>query len=868
MLEEMFPKYNLTPNSKTHLLILAHFAMGWKLRSKESLEVYLGLLHDANTQRNKTDLDQIAAEIRPSGEAAPLISFHNGLMHEYFKAGEHSTVLELFKAVESHSVISVNALTYPYAVDSLFVLDQHEVAMMMLESLAQSNLPDKDMAFSRIGNFLLRFQRDIKSSEKLLLLWQQTQTDATEPSPLLTSFAFGVCCANDDIHEAQSRWDEIVLDRVLSPHLLSDFTAALMRHRNYHSVMTVYDEIKRRNLEIPSDVQHRLISAFAWAGRLDKLREIVDYTSLTSSMDDHTLSTVINAHVIAGEYDRGLELFNASKARSVPNHVVYAVAIKLCGNARKKEELKQIYDDMSSNLKHVITVRELNVALHAFAQCKEIERAFGVCDDIMKLGHTPDAITLNILMDAAADHGSHERVRQLFELGRGLHNAHLYNTYLHVCSALNDPTTALAVFAQMKADAVVPDEFTYCTMLDVCAKAKEKYTDTAWIIWNEMLEQGVKPNVQVYTAMLICCANATQLQNVEQLFDMMMDSKVQLSRDVFYGCLKLAKRLRAPTFARHILAKMEGCGYALDLLSLTLLMSVYCKVREIETVFEIFNQIRTLGFEPNVFTMNILIEACRVTRDPAKALYVFHMIENMGLKPDSLSHDALIGVFCMARNLPLMETWFNAANAKNIPLDSNTYNRVIETYGRCTEVEKALDVYDMMKKRGLSISTATWNTLIGAYAHSGRFDEAMGMYKKMWIQGMTPDARTFSALVSACRKTHQHSRIIEVYTEMQTRDVQPNEGLYFNVVEGLLEAGDSETAVTLAQEMSSQLKITDMTPLSIRSHFEKLQETVQKIPQSMNADEQNDNDDDDEQNSNEPEHSDVLGADENETFKT
>jgi len=62
----------------------------------------------------------------------------------------------------------------------------------------------------------------------------------------------------------------------------------------------------------------------------------------------------------------------------------------------------------------------------------------------------------------------------------------------------------------MRADGVAPDAYCYCALMDVCADAG-RFEETA-SLWDEMIQEGVRPDAVVAAAALDACVRGRQPQ--------------------------------------------------------------------------------------------------------------------------------------------------------------------------------------------------------------------------------------------------------------------------------------------------------------------------------------------------------------------
>merc|ERR1719473_653609 len=140
--------------------------------------------------------------------------------------------------------------------------------------------------------------------------------------------------------------------------------------------------------------------------------------------------------------------------------------------------------------------------------------------DMRSAGTAPDKITYSTLMKGHCFSGDVDAafvvLKEMREDGKFTPDEILYNSLLDGCAKEHRLQEALDLFAQMRAEAVRPSNFTLCTLIKLLGRARR--LPQAFGILDELCGAGgLRPNVQVYTCLMTACMDNGQLDKALQL---------------------------------------------------------------------------------------------------------------------------------------------------------------------------------------------------------------------------------------------------------------------------------------------------------------------------------------------------------------
>lgn len=142
--------------------------------------------------------------------------------------------------------------------------------------------------------------------------------------------------------------------------------------------------------------------------------------------------------------------------------------------------------------------------------------------------------------------------------------------------------------------------------------------------------------------------------------------------------------------------------------------------------------------------------------------------------------------------------------------NSRTWSAVVRACCVAGELERGREVLEkLLKKRGHRhhVSVHLYTILIDAYGKAGELDVAFELLADMSQRGFVPNAHTFSSVIHSCGRAGATDVMMEVFTAMQRAGVKPNEVTYSSIIyySGRtgkdLEAFEKSNGQTLAELM-------------------------------------------------------------------
>jgi pentatricopeptide repeat protein len=243
------------------------------------------------------------------------------------------------------------------------------------------------------------------------------------------------------------------------------------------------------------------------------------------------------------------------------NNIIFSTLLKGFAMTKQVERLFAVYEEMKERgvLRNTVTY---NTMLDACARCGCMGKAPALMADMRSAGTAPDKITYSTLMKGHCFSGDVDAafvvLKEMREDGKFTPDEILYNSLLDGCAKEHRLQEALDLFAQMRAEAVRPSNFTLCTLIKLLGRARR--LPQAFGILEELCRDGgLRPNIQVYTCLMTACLDNGQLDKALQLQNEVIESGCEPDAKMYNALVRGC--LRAGSVAKAV--EVVRCSYRL-----------------------------------------------------------------------------------------------------------------------------------------------------------------------------------------------------------------------------------------------------------------------------------------------------------------
>eukprot|EP01018_Ginkgo_biloba_P019015 Gb_21714 [translate_table: standard] len=352
---------------------------------------------------------------------------------------------------------------------------------------------------------------------------------------------------------------------------------------------------------------------------------------------------------------------------------------------------------------------------------------------------------------------------------------------------------ALVLFFQMQQSGIRPDQFTFATVLPICANLAA--LDCGKVIHEDIIRTGFHSDVFVGSAIVNMYVKCGCIENARQVFDKMPERDVVLWTAMIAGyaqngvvdeAMKLFQKMperNVVSWNAMITAYAQNghIGEALklfekmperDVFSWNAMIVGYAQDGLVNEALKCFHKMP----EKNAVSWNAMITGCIQNGYFEEALNLFREMQMTDVKINSVT---LASILPACANLAVLEYGKEVhedAIRNGFQSDIVLGNALVDMYIECGSIDDARGVFDNMPERNvvswnamtthsqtehfddaLKLSqkmpqqnVVSWSMMIAGYAQSGHSNEALKLFRQMQLAGVNPNSVTFASVLPAC----------------------------------------------------------------------------------------------------------------------
>jgi len=262
-----------------------------------------------------------------------------------------------------------------------------------------------------------------------------------------------------------------------------------------------------------------------------------------------TLGCMIDALVMNGAVDSAWTLVNEiweqESQRPLLNTVIYSTILKGFAINRRLDKVIAVYDEMQARSISGNTIT-YNTLLNALVRCGDLRRLPQLLEDMRGASPPvePDMITYSTIMKGYCSSGDLnkglELLRDMESSGKFAPDEVMYNSLLEGCAKEQRLDDALTLLEKMKAAGVSQSNYTLSIMIKLLGRARQ--LAKAFEMLQTAKENGVRPNIQVYTCLMQACFHNRQTKKALGVHDDCVSSGCLLDQKAYdslvRGCVQ------------------------------------------------------------------------------------------------------------------------------------------------------------------------------------------------------------------------------------------------------------------------------------------------------------------------------------------
>ncbi|KAL8500630.1 hypothetical protein ACS0TY_020275 [Phlomoides rotata] len=451
------------------------------------------------------------------------------------------------------------------------------------------------------------------------------------------------------------------------------------------------------------------------------------------SQNTYIWNTIIRAMNHSGFYEKALEFYaEMRKAEVKPDNYTFPSVINACGSMMDFEKGRDVHEHvLESGFESDLYIN--NALIDMYARCNELGRAQELFDG---MPHR-DIVSWNSLISGYSSNGYFKE--------------------------------ALQVYNQLRLDSLVPDSFSFSSVLLSCGGLGE--IAEGEIVHGLVEKLGTRSNVIVSNGLLSMYFKFNMLDNCWRIFNEMVEKDSVTWNTIICGyfesgwyqesirlfsemvrqfepdILTITSVLRACTYAgdltfgRCVHDYMLNNGYKCDTLITNIIINMYAKCGDMSHARQVFENMRN----DDLVSWNSILNGYVENQTYQEAMELFRRMK-IKFQPDSVTYVALLSICTELTNLSYTEELHCNILKEGFDSTQIVGNALVDAYAKCGKLEDSLKQFENMKIR----DTVTWNSVIASCGHSKDSILGFKMLSRMRLEGTIPDAPTFLSALPLC----------------------------------------------------------------------------------------------------------------------
>lgn len=301
-----------------------------------------------------------------------------------------------------------------------------------------------------------------------------------------------------------------------------------------------------------------------------------------------------------------------------------------------------------------------------------------------------------------------------------------------------------------------------------------------------------EPRCQTYAKLLMMLAKCRQPEEASLLFEIMLSEGLKPTVDVYTALVSAYGQSGLLDKAFSTVEDMKSVADCQpDIYTYSILISCCAKFRHFDLIQHVLVEMSYLGIECNSVTYNSIMDGygkAGMFEQMDNALN--DMIENGNCHPDVFTLNSFVGAYGNSGQIDKMEKWYDEFQLMGIKPDITTFNMMIKSYGKAGMYKKMKLVMDFMEKRFFTPTTVTYNTVIEVFGKAGDIERMDQHFLKMKHLGVKPNSITYCSLVSAYSKVGRIDRVDSIMRHVENSDVVLDTPFFNCIINAYGQAGD------------------------------------------------------------------------------
>ncbi|XP_039002264.1 putative pentatricopeptide repeat-containing protein At5g43820 isoform X2 [Hibiscus syriacus] len=331
------------------------------------------------------------------------------------------------------------------------------------------------------------------------------------------------------------------------------------------------------------------------------------------------------------------------------------------------------------------------------------------------------------------------------------------------------------------------------------ALGRKKFFNFMIQILNDMVKDGIKPNMETVLAVMDSFIRARRVHKALETFENLEEFGLKPdteSLNMLLQCLCRRNHIGAAnSFFNAVSGKMK-----FNLVTYNIMISGWSKLGRVREMERMVEGMITDEFTPDCSTFCYLIEGLGRAGQIDDAIEIFDHMKEEGCIPDTGVYNAMISNFICFENFDECMKYYKELLESNFDPDLDTYSKLISGFLKSKKVADALEIFEEMLAQGIVPPTGFITSSIEPLCSYGPPHAAVMIYKKARKFGCKISLTAYKLLLKRLSTFGKSGMLLNLWDEMQESGHSSDMEVYEHVISGLCNIGQLENAVLVMEE--------------------------------------------------------------------
>lgn len=219
--------------------------------------------------------------------------------------------------------------------------------------------------------------------------------------------------------------------------------------------------------------------------------------------------------------------------------------------------------------------------------------------------------------------------------------------------------------------------------------------------------------------------------------------------------------------------EMRRVGFVPEVLDCANVIRFLVKKGESTDALDLLNRMKVEGIKPDIVCYNMVLYGIISEKDFVKADELFDELLVLGLVPDLYTYNAYMKGLCLQNNIEAGFKLLACMEELGCKPDLITYNMLLEGFCKVGELHKVRELVREMGMKGVGLNPQTYRIMIDGWVSRGRISEACGLFDEMLDKCSDVRGSTFDEIICGCCQKGFVCEGLQLLEKMVSRSVAP-----------------------------------------------------------------------------------------------